>query len=479
MQKLLIYLLLFAVSTGQVKRDPRSVGLAGSYTTIADGVFAVGYNPALLAYQVDKPFMLQVGGLDLGVLGNYLSLAGMNSLSGDTLNQEEKDAILNRLDRSGGLSYYTDVHLALPGLNYASGNMALTSNLVVMADYKIPAGLARLMLEGNADNPNVDLTFRYEIMGVNEFGFSFAVPYESFAAGVTLKYLQGMFYLGVDPDSSHAEFITTPLAVYGSGKYYLRQGIGGSGFGVDIGLASKNINGWRFGFSIINAIGSISWNKPSFIKDILAGKDGAFGNSDDLFHFTWGGEILSDSVSVLYTYSIDSLRADNLSSSSLMTSSSTLVPNLGSDGKPKQFKTNYPALLRFGVSRRKDDLLISSDLVTGFENRLFARAAWKWSIGAELYRFPGMPLRIGFAWAGMDNTELGMGFGYHKGPMIFDVGFAFRNGVWIHTMKGFNLSLGLTVTSFKSRKEKAPSAGPAPEPEKKNQPAEIKAEDKS
>lgn len=461
---LALFLLLTPVQ-GQGKRDPRGVALAGAYSTIADGIFAVGYNPALLAYQVDKPFMLQIGGFDIGVLGNYLSLSTINSLSGDTLNQLDKDVILNRLENSGGLKFFTDFHMALPGLNYASGNMALTSNMLIMGDIKIPTGLIRLILEGNANNPVIDLTFQYEIMGVNEFGFSFAVPYENFAVGMTFKYLQGLFYLGIDPDSSYAEFVTTPTAVYGSGTYYLRQGIGGSGIALDIGLTSREINGWRVGVSLINAIGSIGWNKPSAIKDILAGKDNKFGNKDDLFHFTWGGEILSDSVNVRYTYVIDSLSAGNLSSTTLFKSSSKLVSNLDKNGKPRQFKTNYPAILRFGASYRQSDILLSSDLVTGFEDRLFARAGWKWSIGAELYRFPGMPLRIGFAWAGLDNTELGMGFGIHKGPMIFDVGFAFRNGVWIHSMKGFNFSLGFTVTSFKSRKKTSKPHAPAPEPE--------------
>ena len=41
-----------------------------------------------------------------------------------------------------------------------------------------------------------------------------------------------------------------------------------------------------------------------------------------------------------------------------------------------------------------------------------------------------------------------MGIGYRKGPIIWDFGFAFRNGTWLHTMKGFNLSTGFTLTSF-------------------------------
>tara|TARA_B100000686_G_scaffold328333_1_gene388213 strand:- start:2466 stop:2783 length:318 start_codon:yes stop_codon:yes gene_type:complete len=78
-----------------------------------------------------------------------------------------------------------------------------------------------------------------------------------------------------------------------------------------------------------------------------------------------------------------------------------------------------------------------------------------------------MPLRLGFAWEGMDRTELGMGIGFHGGPVMVDLGFSFKSGMWIHSMKGFNFSLGFTMTDFKGRKEKEtpPADGPSPVPE--------------
>jgi hypothetical protein len=68
----------------------------------------------------------------------------------------------------------------------------------------------------------------------------------------------------------------------------------------------------------------------------------------------------------------------------------------------------------------------------------------------------------------MDRTELGMGIGIHKGPTLIDFGFSFRNGMWVHSMKGLNVSLGFTVTAFKGRNKKkddADNTGPAPVPE--------------
>jgi len=225
-----ILVLTMAISHGQ-KRDPRSVALAGATTTIAEGIYSVGFNPALIAFQTDKPFMIQFGGLDFGMGNNYLSMAAMKALSGDTLDHDEKTTIINRLENSGGLTFDMMGQMAMPGVNYASGNMALTANFLFMGSYSIPAGMARLMLEGNANNPEIDMTIGYEIMGVNEIGFSFAVPYELFALGFTLKYLQGLFYMGIDPDSSNANFITTPQAVYGSGSYFPGRDLAGQGMG--------------------------------------------------------------------------------------------------------------------------------------------------------------------------------------------------------------------------------------------------------
>ena len=455
MKKIAYLYFLLSLGLFAQKRDPRSVAMAGATSTSADGIYAVGFNPGLIAFQKEKPFMLQLGGLDFGISNNYLSMAAMNTLSGDTLDSDEKSAIINRFQSRGGLTFDLNGQVATPGINYASGNMALTSNILYMSSYALPAGMARLMLEGNANNPDVDMTLGFEIMGVHELGFSFAVPFESYAVGFTLKYLQGLFYMGIDPDSSSANLITTPSAVYGSGSYYLRQGFGGAGYGLDIGIATKEFNGYRFGVSLINAVGSIGWNKPSFIKDIID------------YPLKWDGEQLSDSVAVLYTYKIDSLRADNLSSGTIFTSSSKVVKNLDEDGKVKQFDIRYPAILRLGLSYKKDDLLISSDLTTGFENRLYANSRWRWAIGVELYRFPTMPLRMGFAWEGMDRTELGLGVGFHGGPVMIDFGFSFRNGMWIHSMKGLNLSLGFTMTSFKGRKDNKDDLknGPSPIPQ--------------
>ena len=49
MHRLITTFLLLSVIVAQ-KSDPRTVALAGATTTIADGIYADGYNPASVSY---------------------------------------------------------------------------------------------------------------------------------------------------------------------------------------------------------------------------------------------------------------------------------------------------------------------------------------------------------------------------------------------------------------------------------------------
>ena len=467
---------------GQIKRDPRSVAMANAYTTIADGFFAVGYNPAMLAYQQDKPFMLQLFGFDMGLSGNFISLENLNSLSGDTLyaegenprnpNDNSKDRLFRQFQDAGGLAFAQNIHLPLPVINYSSGNMAFTSNLVWMSNIVFPLGILELLFYGNGKRPELDMTFNLEVFGINELGFTFAVPYDRFAIGVTVKYLQGLFYFGVDPDSSRAPLVTSDYHVYGSGKYLFRFGVGGSGLGLDLGFVTKDYNGFRAGVALINALGVIEWNKQGLMKELVAGPDATMGTEDDVFNPAafLGFPAINEYQAISYEYTIDSLNALGMSESSVFTSEPfKAVENRDPNDpdKPKEFKTRYPAIFRAGVSYTNELFIISSDLWTGFSNKFYAHAGWRGSVGFEFLKFKNIPLRLGYAFGGPTFKELGLGFGYHTGPLIFDFGFGFKNGVWIHSMQGLNLSLQLIMTSFKGRDSKpaAPSDGPAPLPE--------------
>ena len=450
-----IFLILFISLGAQTKRDPRVVGMAGAYTTIADGIFSVGYNPGLIGLQQNRPFMVQGFQLDFGILGNFFSIENIAQYSGDTLYTKEKNALFKQLEDADGMSFFMDTHMPIPLLNISKGNKAFSANNIILQNYRLPIGLLELMFYGNGQKADLDIEFNYEILGMNEYGFSFGIPFKSMSWGVTAKYMQGLFYLGVDEDSSSSNIITDDLGIYGSGRYIIRQGVGGSGFGFDIGVVSRPYNGWQFGGSIINLSGTITWKQGG-----EKGSSSINPLTSSFYPFTWGDSTLNANESILYTFNIDTIRADKLGGDSLFTNETIFfVPK-----KTEDFVTRIPATFRLGVSKKMDDFLFASDLVAGFQDKFYARKKWKWSVGAEWTRIPTVPMRIGFGWGGGDLKELGMGFGVKKGAVMFDLGFAFRNGMWLHTMKGFNLSFGVTIIGKEKDPDKSEKDGPLPRP---------------
>ena len=454
---ILIFSMLGFLVQAQTKRDPRMVGMAGAYTTIADGIFCVGFNPGIIGLQQNDPFMIQAFQLDVGILGNFFSIQNIAQYSGDTLDTADKDALFDQLEASDGMAFFVDTHMPIPFMNISKGNMAFTSNNIILQNYKLPMGLLELIFYGNGQRPTLDLEFNYEIVGLNEYGFSFGIPFKSMSWGVTAKYLQGLFYLGIDEDSSSATLITDDLGIYGSGKYIIRQGVGGAGFGLDIGVISRPYNGWQFGASFINMVGSIKWNqsgggeKPSSINPLMS----------KFYPFTFGEDTLDLNESILYTFNIDTIRMDKMGNDSLFTNETIFFVDTLANGKRPEFVIRYPATFRLGASKKIDNFLFATDLVAGFENKYYARQQWKWAMAVEWNRIPAVPMRIGYSWAGGEMKELAMGFGVKKGPVIFDLGFSFRNGMWLHTMKGFNFSFGFTWVGKSPKKSEKEDSSPS------------------
>ena len=454
---ILIFSMLGFLVQAQTKRDPRMVGMAGAYTTIADGIFCVGFNPGIIGLQQNDPFMIQAFQLDVGMLGNFFSIQNIAQYSGDTLDTADKDALFDQLEASDGMAFFVDTHMPIPFMNISKGNMAFTWNNMILQNYKLPMGLLELIFYGNGQRPTLDLEFNYEIVGLNEYGFSFGIPFKSMSWGVTAKYLQGLFYLGIDEDSSSATLITDDLGIYGSGKYIIRQGVGGAGFGLDIGVISRPYNGWQFGASFINMVGSIKWNqsgggeKPSSINPLMS----------KFYPFTFGEDTLDLNESILYTFNIDTIRMDKMGNDSLFTNETIFFVDTLANGKRPEFVIRYPATFRLGASKKIDNFLFATDLVAGFENKYYARQQWKWAMAVEWNRIPAVPMRIGYSWAGGEMKELAMGFGVKKGPVIFDLGFSFRNGMWLHTMKGFNFSFGFTWVGKSPKKSEKEGSSPS------------------
>ena len=143
---------------------------------------------------------------------------------------------------------------------------------------------------------------------------------------------------------------------------------------------------------MINAVGSIEWNQPSAVTDLL-------GVSDETGYFEWGGQKVPRGYAMVYEMTADSMTVDKFGKSEwkdLFKERKAIVEDVDSDGNPRKFKVRYPGLLRMGVSKQLDpDLVIAGDLVAGFSDRLGVHQRWKISTGLQFTRFKSIPMRIG------------------------------------------------------------------------------------
>ena len=80
---------------------------------------------------------------------------------------DSKDNLFRQFEDAGGLAFSQDFHLPLPIINYSSGNMAFTSNLVWMSNLVFPIGILELLFYGNGKRPEMDMTLDVEVFGIN------------------------------------------------------------------------------------------------------------------------------------------------------------------------------------------------------------------------------------------------------------------------------------------------------------------------
>ncbi len=432
---MLIILLTSRQSNAQTLRNARCVALAGAYGSLARGLFAVEYNPANLALpDAYKTYRLWTG-VSTRFANNFLSIASYNKYNGknwEANNGELKQEFLAAIpDR--GWRLFSDFDLALPYINISRANRAFTANIMFIGDLGLPRGVVYFVFDGNPIGKRLNLDIAEELLMVGQWAYSFAIPTEHFSVGFTLKYLQGLGYLGINPDSSYG-FLNTRFGmdrnyIIGEGHYLFQQSLGGRGFGLNIGITTKEFNGYRFGASLINALGHIYFGQSTLLTRAVP--------EDEVL--PWDGKFYR------YDFAVDKARFDKFFGGAEFEDLFSGQGEILSD--TTNFRVRYPALVRFSMSKWiTGDAVLATDFVAGFEDRLYSFGAWKWSIGIESIYFPNWPLRIGMSFGGRNHQELAFGSGWHKGFMHLDWALGINQGLWFKHAKGFNFSVTLYTT---------------------------------
>ena len=460
------------VCFSQTKSDARMLGMGGAYSTVARGYNSVGINPANLAFNKTLQFGIPFLGNNVSFVNNMFSIETYNQLSGSNLEDinsedyyEKKDIF--RLTKNEGLRF--NLYNQMPIINISKGIFAFNSDFILISNFGVPEGFLDLLFNGISADPDPAISdigndfnfdFKEDVLGVNEFAFSMGIPYENFGLGVTLKYLQGLFYLGIDQDSSYATLKVDSTEVSGNGRILFRQAIGGGGVGLDLGFITKrNDYGWKFGFSFINLMSKIHWNKPNITRNLLGetiesympyrqneyflyqyeidnvSAESLFGQAggiDSLFQ-TWSYTVVEDPDSGL-------IRADTLLSVNLQ------------ERNLKDFTTQYPAFFRMGLSKLiEGQALFAMDVYTGFSDNYNSYSNWKFSFGTEIFKFKNIIYRLGYSFGGNNSSDLSYGMGYVIGPFFgqkldVDLALGFKNSIFINKAQGLDFSIGFSWT---------------------------------
>lgn len=450
MRKLMgtILILVLTVSCfGQAHIDARGLGLCNTYTVSSRGISAIGYNPANLGYTEDLTFSADLFDFKLTAFNNFMSLALFNKyFSGDAdgepfdLEQKmlgsdmtHKEFLLSELSEEG-FAFGLGVSVPIPLLNVSVGNYAFTSGLEYYMQNSLPLGLFEIVMEGNQIGRSFDLSLRQDLLMVTNFGFSFAIPFESYNIGATVKYLAGIGFAGVD--SSGGAFNTRSTGLESDGFYRYTRAIGGNGLAVDVGFNTRKINNWQFGFAINNMIGFINWgNDKNFIARNISLIEGLFPVRETL-------QISSDSsnfsASTLYTMDIEGVNVTG----ALAESDSLFVFDEADVPQPDSIRMNYPAIFRIGGSYQyKQDFIVMADLSAGLDDYYFADRNWRLALAAEWIRFGMVPIRSGMAFGGPYGSEASIGAGLSLIWFDMDLGLKLLGGMSFANAEGVELGI--------------------------------------
>lgn len=405
---ILAFILLFLWADQSVPlglSNPRSLGLAGAYTSVAKDFEAPLWNPANLSFKDNQGLSLNLISLGAFVENNAFSLSDYNNYNGRFWEDLDKNKILNSIP-STGLNLDAQAEASILGLS--SGSFALISYATGVSDISLPKGPLELLLLGNQGEDTVSLdgtsgeAYAYATLALSYGRSIYHKGEKEIGIGANLKYLQGIIYQKIVKASG--EIRIKESEIEGESDLILHSASGGKGFGLDLGVSARVSKKISFGIFLSNPLSQIRWDRKTEEKG--------------------------------YQFQIDSLNLSNSDDDSVV-----LSEDYEKDIEP--FVTHLPLIARAGFAYQSKKLLVSFDWEQGFEEGPGVTKTPKFSLGSELKLMSFLPLRAGVSFGGKEGLNLCGGFGLDFGTVYFDLGLANKKALIPNSSKGVGISLGL------------------------------------
>lgn len=477
----LVALLISSIFSGYFL-NPENIGLSGSGSILYNDFRSI--NPACISNH--KGMSINMLGGSFGFGNDFLSISDYNDINGANFDDPTSTKYFPKSDFLGlfnnGFGINGQVYLPIPFSNFVYNNISFSSRTYFWFETVFPESLMDLTLYGNQFNKQYDMTFENSIDLINEHSIGYANTLGSFSYGFRLKYIQGLAnskLKSISPNSSY--FSTDSLGFLGKAEYLMSQSIGGSSIALDLGIISdETFNDWNFGISITNLFARVKWDKNNITYNYLKNSiiDQLPLRNNEKQYFSINLDTLNainminlpanqiydfEKFPIVEVYDINNIEFINVIYNEIGDSTyvsnygkiistdygsylieSTNIPDEVLDTLNADFKekiSQYPVNFHLGAYKEVDEnILLTIDLSTGFNNSNQTSENWKLSTGLVFERFEKFPLTMGFSIGGKNKFNSGFSLGYKQGPFQLTYALGTRNGIFIPSWRGLDFS---------------------------------------
>jgi len=382
-------LLVAASPPAQAQGSVRAWGMGGANTASARGLEAVEYNPANLAFSPGTTIGLLGAAAEVG--NNTISLARYNEITGATLSLSDKQQLLEDIPPDG---LRLDADLRASALGFHRGPFALSFQAQAGGRGNLDRDVVDLLLFGNELGESVDFSDTHgDGYALGSLTVSFGAPLVTtplgrLSAGVNLRLLRGFFEMHVE--EAHGVVTTAFDGISGQADLSTVTAEGGSGYGVDFGLALQTQGGWTLGLAVDNISSLMTWDDNAERHEYSVVGESITVNGEDF----------------------DAAFTEVHSTTSLVSYSTTL-----------------PSTLRLGASNRIGAMLLAADWVQGFERRGSATTTPRLNAGLEWAASGIVQPRFGLSLGGTVGVAVAGGCGLRVGFWRLDIAATSRGGL--------------------------------------------------
>jgi hypothetical protein len=390
----------------QASSMPLSIATAGADLSLATGLDAVSGNPAQLGLPQHQTTQFRLLGFGGGIGNNSFGLSDYRRYNGATLTAEDKADILDNIP-DDGLALRAEAGVS--ALSLRLGHWAVTSSAIGSASGRIDQDAVELLLYGNAHQTD----WNFDQSDASGFAaWQIAVSHGrrlgSFVGsplyvGATLSHIRGLYF--AEASQIEAGFATATNGLVGDATADWLTASGGSGWGLDLGVAWQPSAASLVSFKLENLIHTISWN-----RDV------------EITHF-----------SLVF----DDLTLDNFDDS-LWVSEEVTEPHAN-------LSRGLPLRLRLGAMRSFKRFQLALDASVSVAER-FASSTKPVLAGAVSYAlWRPVTLRTGLAAGGASGFAVGWGLGLNLGPVVLDTAVRIDRGMWIGNGRGLTAAMALDL----------------------------------